>query len=171
MRTWLPLLFATLMLGLIASPASAQCENCCPGVPCQNMCGEICLDGMKCADGQPIECWDGGPYCPLSPIVIDAQNQGFHLTSMKGGVKFTFGANLVQTSWTDPDYSNAWLALDRNGNGVIDDAGELFGDLTPQPPSPNPNGYKALAVFDDPRNGGNPDALPAGGGRRRLPRR
>jgi hypothetical protein len=74
---------------------------------------------------------------------------------MQGGVKFTFNANLVQTSWTDPDYSNAWLALDRNGNGTIDDAGELFGEFTPQPPSPNPNGYKALAVFDDPRNGGN----------------
>jgi hypothetical protein len=74
---------------------------------------------------------------------------------MKDGVKFTFGANLLQTSWTNPDYSNAWLALDRNGNGVIDDASELFGEFTPQPPGQNRNGFKALAVFDDPRNGGN----------------
>jgi hypothetical protein len=96
------------------------------------------------------------PACPITtPIIIDTKNQGFHLTGMKDGVKFAFGANLLQTSWTDPDYSNAWLALDRNGNGIIDNASELFGNLTPQPPSPNPNGFKALAVFDDPKNGGN----------------
>jgi hypothetical protein len=74
---------------------------------------------------------------------------------MQGGVKFTFNGTLLQTSWTNPSYSNAWLALDRNGNGKIDDASELFSEFTPQPPSANPNGYKALAVFDDPRNGGN----------------
>jgi hypothetical protein len=122
------------------------------------MCGNVCLDGMVCANcpENPVECVGGTePYCPTTPIIIDAKNQGFHLTSMKGGVKFTFGASFVQTSWTDADYSNAWLALDRDGNGTIDDAGELFGELTPQPPSLNPNGYKALAVFDDPKNGGN----------------
>ena len=158
MKVYFPLLIATLMLGLIASPASAQCENCTCGQTCQNMCGNVCLDGMVCANcpENPIECVGGTePYCPTTPIIIDAKNQGFHLTSMKGGVKFTFGASFVQTSWTDADYSNAWLALDRNGNGTIDDAGELFGEFTPQPPSQNPNGYKALAVFDDPRNGGN----------------
>ena len=71
---------------------------------------------------------------------------------------------LVHRNWsdggsrrTDPAFSNAWLALDRNGNGVIDDMEELFGDLTPQPSGPNRNGYKALAVFDDPRKGGNGD--------------
>jgi len=96
-------------------------------------------------------------YCPQpqSPIIIDTRNQGFHLTSLKDGVKFTFDGALLQTSWTDPAYENAWLALDRNGNGKIDDASELFGDLPPPPPSKDRNGYKALAVFDDPRNGGN----------------
>jgi hypothetical protein len=126
MKVYFPLLIATLMLGLIASPASAQCENCTCGQTCQNMCGNVCLDGMVCANcpENPIECVGGTePYCPTTPIIIDAKNQGFHLTSMKGGVKFTFGASFVQTSWTDADYSNAWLALDRDGNGSSHDRG------------------------------------------------
>src|ERR1035438_3581828 len=116
MEVYFPLLIATLMLGLIASPASAQCENCTCGQTCKNMCGNVCLDGMVCANcpENPIECVGGTePYCPTTPIIIDGKNQGFHLTSMKSGVKFTFGASLVQTSWTDADSSNAWLALDR----------------------------------------------------------
>jgi hypothetical protein len=56
-------------------------------------------------------------------------------------------------SWTDPAYANGFLALPRNG--VISDATELFGNLTPQPPSATPNGYLALAVYDQPANGGN----------------
>ena len=149
------MLFAGFILALAASPASAQ--SCQAPGSCQIWCGNICLDGLVCQQepGYSVLCGGGIPYCPSSPIVINAKNQGFHLTSMQNGVKFTFGSNLLQTSWTDPDYSNAWLALDRNGNGTIDDAGELFGGLTPQPPSLNPNGYKALAVFDEPRNGGN----------------
>jgi len=79
------------------------------------------------------------------------------LTSLNNGVQFHVlpGGPLQQISWTDATWRNGWLALDRNGDGTIDDFTELFGNYTAQPRSKSPNGFLALAVFDDPANGGN----------------
>ncbi len=91
-----------------------------------------------------------GSNCkPASPIIIDAYGEGFHLTDVAHGVLFHESLKLpaVHLSWTDPKYRNGWLALPHDGS--VRALSDLFGDFTAQPPSNDPNGFRALGVYDD----------------------
>jgi hypothetical protein len=95
------------------------------------------------------------------PIIVDTDGSGYHLTDYAGGVKFDFfnSGKPIQISWTALGSTNAFLALDRTGDGRIDNGTELFGNVTPQPASKDPNDFLALAVFDRPENGRNGDGI------------
>jgi hypothetical protein len=126
-----------------------------------------CDDDWFCQEiyGNDYGC-DEWNYCDSlyadGPLLIDVNGDGYSLTSAAEGVAFDLRANgkPIKFSWTAPGSDDAWLALDRNGNGLIDDGSELFGNSTPHSGTGrDTNGFKALAFYDLPENGGNGDGV------------
>lgn len=82
------------------------------------------------------------------PIVLDLSGEGLNLTQAGKGAKFDINADgiLDNTAWVKGN--TAMLVYDKNGNNVIDNGSELFGDQNGAK-----DGFKELAKYDINKDG------------------
>ncbi|MBI5248323.1 MAG: hypothetical protein HY912_02410, partial [Desulfomonile tiedjei] len=119
--------------------------------PCEGMYwlgqAEVARDLFH--DGQ------GGILFPRrDPLVLDLDGDGIEMTSTRSGTFFDLGNDgfAEQTGWVDPD--DGLLAMDRNGDGIINNGTELFGDQTYLSTGARAtNGFAALEDLDSNADG------------------
>jgi hypothetical protein len=150
---------AVILFFALVPMLRAQCPNTCePIYPAPDLPPEVgatyVWDYTTCT-WKLVPC-NGYNGCN-SPIVIDTDGSGFHLTSAAGGVMFDFygDGKPIQVAWTAKGSTNGWLALPKNGQ--ITSARDLFGNITAQTLTNwrPPNGFAALAIYDTLPYGGN----------------
>ena len=120
-KHWRILLTEWYSNGNTASVAVVRAPAADPASQCSLLGAEYYWNGFECV------------YTPGSPIIVDTARDGYNLTSVDEGVPFDLDADgtAEQIAWTRPGSDDAFLAMDRNGNGRIDDGSELFGNYTP----------------------------------------
>jgi hypothetical protein len=85
-----------------------------------------------------------GNAVTIDPLVINFDGQGAQLSQTRFAFDIDFDGTPDQIAMLRP--GSGYLALDRNGDGVINDGSELFGPATGQ-------GFAELARYDEDGNG------------------
>lgn len=88
------------------------------------------------------------PPQKTDPLALDLAGNGFSTRGLNDAVRFDLDADGRTDCISAPSGDDALLALDRNGNGRIDDGRELFGDQHGAA-----NGFAELGKYDDNRDG------------------
>ena len=127
-------------------------------------CVADCVAAAACAELKAYPAYDGkgDDTCPPEDVTgrcAMACTNGCYtplvLAFEPGPVRFVRGAGAfdlgvgmsVATDW--PTAATPWLAIDRNGNGAIDDGSELFGSASPLAGGGRaPDGFAALRALD-----------------------
>ncbi len=124
--------------------------------PAEQYAGECAANPSICSPDN--QCGYIPEYSHCSPIVLDLGRDGFKFSGPDQPVSFDIDADTVKEKicWIGPRTNEVFLAMDRNGNGWIDDGSELFGDSTPfLNGEPAQNGYQVLFELDLARGNGN----------------
>ena len=88
------------------------------------------------------------PVQTADPLVLDLGGAGITTTGVRGGVRFDLTGDGRAETMSTVTGSSWLLALDRSGNGRIDDGRELFGDQNGAA-----NGFEELARLDSNADG------------------
>jgi hypothetical protein len=112
---------------------------------------------------RPRSCWSypdlpdwakaaqAGQY--RDPLVLDLNGDGIHTLGLSAWVHFDHDGDGFKelTGWISS--GEGVLVLDKNGNGLLDNGSELFGDFTFLPNGTRAgNGFQALAMYQNPRS-------------------
>ena len=111
---------------------------------------ETNLNGQECDHGDNQVTYSASGIINIgdhsrTPLVIDLDGDGLDLTSLyNAAVSFDLDGDGREeyTGWVQPD--DAFLVMDWNGDGMINDGTELFGDATGYE-----DGFAALAALDE----------------------
>ena len=125
---------------------------------------ECSSEGVVAAEGQGADfgmgedaALAGASIMPLvwrGLLALDLYGDGIEIRAADGRVLFDHNGDGVRTGtgWLGPN--DGWLALDRNGNGTIDNGGELFGaDTVKADGTKATDGFDALRDLDSNNDG------------------
>jgi hypothetical protein len=166
-----------IALALAASTGAFGCIGEVTDEDDAELNGETPSDDLSCdQEGVTQQCMtnpsvgfeDGVQYCIMNenqeltwgdcvqstvstPLVLSFDSAPVTFNASAGSFDLT-GTMSIVTDW--PAATTPWLALDRNGNGTIDDGGELFGSATVLNQGGRAeNGFQALAELDSNHDG------------------